>query len=115
MVFAKPIVWLYPATMAVRELSAAMLLVWAPFMLFDGLQLVFTYALRSLGDQVIAGLNSIIAFFFVTIALGSWLISRGMGAMALVWCIGISMLVCALLQGGRLVWFSSPRRLKSSG
>jgi len=87
---------------------------WAPFMLFDGLQLVFTYALRSLGDQVIAGLNSIVAFFIVTIALGSWLISSGIGALALVWCIGISMLVCALLQGGRLVWFSSPLRLKSS-
>ena len=114
MAFAQPIIGLYPATIAVRDLSAAMLLVWAPFMLFDGLQLVFTYALRSLGDQVVAGLNSIIAFFVVTIALGSWLIARGMGAMALVWCIGISMLVCALLQGGRLVWFSSPLRLKSS-
>lgn len=114
MVFAQPITGLYPATAAVHDLSAVMLLVWAPFMLFDGLQLVFTYALRSLGDQVIAGLNSIVAFFIVTIALGSWLISSGMGALALVWCIGISMLVCALLQGGRLVWFSSPLRLKSS-
>lgn len=114
MVFAQPIIGLYPATAAVRELSVVMLLVWAPFMLFDGLQLVFTYALRSLGDQVVAGLNSIIAFFIVTIALGSWLIARGMGALALVWCIGISMLVCALLQGGRLAWFSSPLRLKSS-
>ena len=114
MVFARTIVGLYPATMAVHALAGVMLLVWAPFMLFDGLQLVFTYALRSLGDQVVAGLNSIIAFFVVTIALGSWLIASGMGPIALVWCVGISMLVCAGLQGGRLIWFSSPQRLKSS-
>lgn len=113
MIFARPVVGFYPATQAVHELAVAMLFVWSPFMLFDGLQLVFTYALRSLGDQVVAGLNSIIAFFVVTIALGSWLIAIGMGPMALVWCVAVSMLVCALLQGGRLAWFSSPRRLKS--
>lgn len=113
MIFARPVVEFYPATPAVHELAVAMLFVWSPFMLFDGLQLVFTYALRSLGDQVVAGLNSIIAFFVVTIALGSWFIAAGMGPMALVWCVAVSMLVCALLQGGRLAWFSSPRRLKS--
>ena len=107
MIFAAPIVTLYPATPEVRMLAVTMLILWAPFMLFDGLQLVFTYALRSLGDQVAAGINSIIAFFFVTIGLGWWLIAMGMGPMALVWCVCISMLVCALLQGCRLVWFSS--------
>lgn len=112
-VFAWSIVALYPATAPVRVLATAMLLVWAPFMLFDGLQLVFTYALRSLGDQVVAGANSIIAFFFVTIGLGWWLIAGGMGPLALAWCVGISMLVCALLQGGRLVWISSPLLRKS--
>lgn len=114
MILAHPIVALYPATAAVRELAALMLVIWAPFMLFDGLQLVFTYALRSLGDQVVAGLNSIVAFFFVTIGLGWWLIALGVGPTALAWCVGISMLVCAGLQGGRLVWISSPQRLKSS-
>ena len=113
MLFAGPIVDHYPATPEVHALAIAMLLVWAPFMLFDGLQLVFTYALRSLGDQVVAGLNSILAFFVITIALGQWLIVRGMGPMALVWCVCISMLACAVLQGGRLAWFSSPARLKN--
>jgi MATE family multidrug resistance protein len=34
-----------------------------PFILFDGIQVVLVYALRSLNDQVAAGINSIVAYF----------------------------------------------------
>ncbi len=104
MIAARPLLVLYPATQEVRHLAAAMLLLWAPFMAMDGLQLVANYALRSLGDQVAAGLASIIAFFFITIGVGWWMIRAGEGPMALVWAVGIGMLACAVLQMARLCW-----------
>jgi multidrug resistance protein, MATE family len=116
MIGAPWFVSLYPATDAVRQLGVTMLFFWAPFMLFDGLQLVGTYALRSLGDQVAAGVNAIIAFFFLTIGVGWWFIRMGQGPLALVWAVGIGMLACAVLQMGRLWWFIVVAgRLKSSG
>jgi MATE family multidrug resistance protein len=109
-------VGLYPATDAVRQLAVTMLFFWAPFMLFDGIQLVGTYALRSLGDQVAAGVNAIIAFFFLTVGFGWWFIRMGQGPLALVWAVGIGMFACALLQVGRLWWvIVVAGRLKSSG
>ena len=67
-----------------------MLPVWAPFILFDGVQVVLVYALRSLGDQVVAGVNSIVAFFLVTGGAGWWLVARRRGARsALVYASGI--------------------------
>lgn len=94
----------FPASGEVHRLAAAMLIVWAPFILFDGLQVVFLYALRSLGDQVMAGINGILAFFVVTGGLGWWLAHRGVGPMALVWASGIGMIAAALLNGTRLTW-----------
>ena len=53
-----PVVALFPAEPAVAALAGAMLLPWLPFIVFDGLQVVFVYALCSLlGDQVAAVLN----------------------------------------------------------
>ena len=109
-----PLLALYPATEPVRHMAAAMLVIWAPFMAMDGLQLVGSYALRSLGDQVISGVNSIIAFFFITIGAGIWLINAGIGPVALVWAVGIGMLACAILQIGRLWWIMAlEKRLKN--
>jgi MATE family multidrug resistance protein len=65
-----PIVACFPATAAVHGIALAMLPVWAPFILFDGIQLILVYALRSLGDQVVAGFNSILAYFVVTGGVG---------------------------------------------
>ncbi len=92
----------------VRLISAGMLATLAPFMLFDGLQIVFLYSLRSLGDQVAGGINGIVAFFCVTGGLGWGLVRGGYGAPALVWAAGAGMLVAALLQGTRLWWVSRP-------
>jgi MATE family multidrug resistance protein len=110
---AVPITSAYPATPTVHHLAAAMLLLWSPFILFDGTQLVFNYALRSLGDQVAAGIASICAFFIVTGGLGALLIHIGYGPHALVLASGSGMVVAALLMGARLMWVTSASRLKS--
>jgi MATE family multidrug resistance protein len=62
------------------------------------------FALRSLGDQVAAGFNGILAFFLVTGGLGWWLVQSGAGAFALVWASGAGMVAAALLNGGRFLW-----------
>ncbi|URW75528.1 MATE family efflux transporter [Sphingomonas donggukensis] len=103
-VFDRAVTGAFPATAEAQMLAAAMLLVWAPFILFDGLQVVFVYALRSLGDQVAAGINGIVAFFLVTGGLGWWLVGQGLGAMALVWASGLGMVAAAALGGVRLWW-----------
>jgi len=74
------------------------------FLIFDGLQFVFASALRSLGEQVWAGVNGIIGFFVVTGGLGGLLVARGWGADGLAWAAGAGMLVCAVLNYGRLWW-----------
>ncbi len=95
------VVGLFPALPEARMAAVAMLMIWAPFILFDGIQVVLVYALRSLNDQVAAGINSIVAYFLVTGGLGWWLVSEGWGAAALGWASGIGMLVAALLHGAR--------------
>src|SRR3546814_17116054 len=59
------------------------------------------YTLRSLGDQVVAGINSIIAYFLVTGGLGWALVPHGAGPMGLVYASGAGMLVAALRNGSR--------------
>lgn len=101
----------FPASEPVHLMAAAMLATWAPFILFDGVQVVFVYALRSLGDQVAAGINGVVAFFVLTGGLGVLLVHHGWGAQGLVIASGTGMLAAALLNGGRLFWIS--RRFRS--
>ncbi len=95
------IVAAFPAEPAVHVVALAMLPVWAPFILFDGAQVVLVYALRSFGDQVVAGVNSIAAYFVVTGGAGWWLVHMGYGPIALVWASGLGMLTAAVLHGAR--------------
>jgi len=111
MLFAPFVVAAFPAIAAVHDEARWMLLWWAPFILFDGVQAVFVYALRSLGDQVVAGFNSILAYFVVTGGLGLGLVHSGWGAEGLVFASGGGMVVAAGLHGGRLWWIS--RRYRS--
>lgn len=90
-----------------------MLLIWTPFILFDGAQVVFNYALRSLGDQVVAGLASVCSFFIVTGGLGWLLVHLGYGPRALVIASGSGMVVAAVLLGARLIYVTSASRPKS--
>ena len=108
-----PIVAGFPAQPAVHGVALAMLPVWAPFILFDGAQVVLVYALRSLGDQVIAGVNSIAAYFVVTGGAGWWLVHAGYGPIALVWASGLGMLTAAVLHGAR--FWQVARRLRRAG
>lgn len=109
--FPTPVVWAFPATEPVHTLALAMLPVWAPFILFDGMQVVFVYALRSLGDQVVAGINSIIAYFIVTGGTGLLLVQWGLGPFALVWASALGFVAAAALHGARLAWVN--RRFRS--
>lgn len=108
-----PFIQLFPAGDGVHALAMAMLAIWAPFIVFDGVQVVFVYALRSLGDQVAAGINGILAFFVVTGGAGLWLVRSGYGPTGLVLASGIGMVAAALLNGGRFWWISRRSRLRS--
>lgn len=103
----------FPASAAVAAAAVAMLPLWGPFILFDGLQVVFVYALRSLGDQVVAGLNGIAAFFLLTGGIGLWTVHVGWGAKGLVAASASGMVAAALLNGSRLWWVTRRLRLKS--
>ncbi len=107
--FGGPIASAFPAEAPVHLMAVAMLAVWAPFILFDGLQVVFMFALRSIGDQIAAGLNGIFAFFVVTGGLGWWLVQQGYGPYALVWGSGLGMMAAALLNSGRFFWLARRR------
>ena len=93
---ATPLVWPFSDDPAVLALAASMLSVMGAFLVFDGLQYVFGAALRSLGEQVWAGLNGIIGFFIVTGGLGWLLVRKDWGPDGLAYAAGLGMLVCAL-------------------
>ncbi|WP_231639198.1 MATE family efflux transporter [Sphingomonas profundi] len=95
---------------AVVRLTASLLVLMAPFMWFDGVQVVCVYALRSLGDQVAAGVNGVIAYFVVTGGVGSLLVARGFGPAALIYAFIAGVVAAALLQGGRLLVVSGRMR-----
>lgn len=101
-----PVARAFPAEPEVHRIAIAMLVVWAPFILFDGVQVVFVYALRSLGDQVMAGVNGILAFFVVTGGAGLWLVHLGWGPAALVAASALGMVVAAALHGIRFWWIA---------
>jgi MATE family multidrug resistance protein len=107
---AQPMVWPFSDDPEVRALAASMLSVMAIFLLFDGLQYVFGSALRSLGEQVWAGVNGIISFFVITGGLGWLMVRWGWGPDGLAYAAGLGMLVAGLLQFGRLAWVLGRRR-----
>lgn len=94
---------------AVRALATRELRTLAPFMVFDGAQIVFVSALRSLGDQIAAGVNGILAFFLVTGGLGWALYRAGHGADGVIWAAAAGMVAAAALNGGRMLWISGSR------
>jgi len=96
---------------AVIVLAASMLAIMGAFLIFDGLQYVYGAALRSLGEQVWAGINGILGFFVVTGGLGWLLVRQGWGPDGLAFAAGAGMLVCALLQFGRFAWVLKIRRV----
>ena len=108
-----PLVAAFPAAAGVHAIALAMLPLWAPFILFDGVQVVFVYALRSLGDQIVAGVNSIVAFFIVTGGAGWLFVQGGVGPLGLVYASGLGMLAAAVLHGARFAQISARLRRKS--
>lgn len=108
-----PIVAGFPAAGGVHAVALAMLPLWAPFILFDGVQVVFVYALRSLGDQIVAGVNSIAAFFVVTGGAGWLFVQNGVGPIGLVYASALGMVAAAVLHGARFGQISWRLRSKS--
>jgi len=89
---------------AVLVTGASMLAIMASFLIFDGLQYLFGAGLRSLNEQVWAGINGIIGFFLVTGGLGWLLVSAGWGADGLAWAAAMGLLATAALQFGRFFY-----------
>jgi len=108
LLFAGPIVRGLTADAAVAREAILMVVILAPFILFDGLQAIFVSALRSLGDQVVAGVNGIIAFF-VVLSLAGWAgYELGWGSAGLAIASALGMVAAFALQGGRF-WAISSR------
>jgi MATE family multidrug resistance protein len=105
LVFAAPaLVWPFSNDPEVLRLAALMLSIMGAFLIFDGLQYVFGAALRSLGEQVWAGVNGIIGFFLITGGSGLLLVRNGWGPEGLALAAGIGMLASASFQFGRFWW-----------
>ena len=88
----------------VLDLAAAMLAIVASVVVLDGLQYVFFSALRSLGDQVWAGIIDIFAFFLVMGGAGALLVRAGWGPIGLAYAAAAGMVSAGLLQFARLAW-----------
>jgi MATE family multidrug resistance protein len=101
---ANALVWPFSNDPEVLALAALMLSIMGAFLIFDGLQYVFGAALRSLGEQVWAGVNGIFGFFLITGGSGLLLVRNGWGAGGLALAAGIGMFACAALQFGRF-WY----------
>lgn len=110
LLFAKPIVAGLTADPAVAYEATLMVLILAPFILTDGLQAIFVAALRSLGDQVVAAINGVIAFFAVMCLAGwvGWHFGWGSAGLAIAAAVG--MVAAALLQAARFWQVSSRYR-----
>lgn len=111
---ASALVWPFSDDPEVMGLAATMLSVMGAFLVFDGLQYVFGAALRSLGEQVWAGVNGIFGFFLTTGGLGLLFVHTGWGATGLALAAGLGMFTSALLQFGRF-WYVLRRSGRSSG
>lgn len=108
LLFAGPIVRALTADAAVAREAIIMVLILSPFILCDGLQAIFVAALRSLGDQVVAGVNGIIAFFGLLSIAGWFAYTQGWGSVGLAVASAIGMMAAMLLQGSRF-WLISSR------
>ncbi|HYD13467.1 MAG TPA: MATE family efflux transporter [Allosphingosinicella sp.] len=110
------LVWPFSDDPEVLALAALMLSIMGAFLVFDGLQYVFGASLRSLGEQVWAGINGIIGFFLITGGTGLLLVRNGWGPGGLAFAAGIGMLATAALQFGRFFYVLKLRRSgRSSG
>jgi len=110
MLFAGPIVRGLTADAAVASEAIVMVLILSPFILADGLQAIFVAALRSLGDQIAAGVNGIIAFFAIMSMAGWAGCHLGWGSAGLAIASAIGMVAAMILQGARFWQVSSRYR-----
>jgi multidrug resistance protein, MATE family len=90
------------------DLAARMLVILAPFLIFDGAQFTLLFALRAAGDQVVAGWLQI-SGFCLTMSLVAWLLVHkfNAGPMALPIALAAGCVVAFILMALR--WLSISR------
>ncbi len=92
---------------AMRASALIILLIVAPFILFDALQIVLVYALRAAGDPVFAAINQTAAFPVLMVAV-SWLLIHkyqlGVAGIGIGLVAGI--IASAALMSARYVWIT---------
>lgn len=97
----------FTADAAMLNEAVTLLVVLAPFLLFDGAQFTLLFALRAAGDQVVAGWMQILGFF-LSMSLAAWLLVRvmDMGSIGLSMALATGCLVTFLLMAGRWIVIS---------
>lgn len=97
-----------------RMLAVGMLVLLAPFLIFDAMQFVLLYALRAAGDQVMAAVCQIASFFLVMGGVG-WLAVHvwQLGPAGLMWGLNAGMLAACVLLAARFWWLTRPERLEA--
>jgi multidrug resistance protein, MATE family len=92
---------------AVISLGAQMLVLLAPFLVFDAAQLTLLFSLRAAGDQVVAGVMQVSAFFIVMCGSAWWLtLHTSLGALGLPLALGLGCLVACILMASRFLWLT---------
>jgi MATE family multidrug resistance protein len=88
-------------------LGVQMLLVLAPFLVFDAAQLTLLFSLRAAGDQVVAGVMQVSAFFIVMCGSAWWFtLHTSLGALGLPLSLGAGCLVAGILMAARFLWLT---------
>jgi multidrug resistance protein, MATE family len=106
-----PYAWLglFQLEAAALTTAYAMLMLLVPFLLFDSVQIVLVYALRSCGDQVFASALQIFGFFFLMGGAGLYAVKiAGLGAQGVVMGLNVGMVATALALAWRY-WIVSNR------
>ncbi len=89
---------------AVVELAGRVLVIVAIFQLFDGLQVVFSGALRGLTDARAPMVASFLAYWVLALPAGGWFGVRGGGGLeAIWWALAAGLAVATVLLGRRLL------------
>jgi MATE family multidrug resistance protein len=91
----------------VRAMAKILLLLLAPIILFDGLQIVLVYALRASGDPLFAGIIQAISFLIIMVGV-AWIAIHpyGLAERGLAFGLIAGVLVSASLMTVRFLWIT---------
>jgi multidrug resistance protein, MATE family len=91
----------------VLAIAKVMLLIVAPVILFDALQVVLVYALRAAGDPAFAALNQAISFLIIMVGVAWIAIHKyNLGATGLAIGLVVGIIFSASLMMARFIWIT---------